>query len=186
MRTKLAAVIFILYVNSAFGQTVSEIETKYGKPVNAYTISENIWMTPEYTVDGQICQMRIYPKRIAPDTNYLSIRLPFDELKRVLNQLAPINIRGAKNEPFGITATGGGAAWTTYPYEKVTFIFTSSFKVDPDSLKESKPYVFSLQEFHSDGKPEKSAPSEDDFYRSQVTSAEIVTIRWNGRKCAGE
>lgn len=55
MRTKLAAVIFILYIVPAFGQTVSDLEMKYGKPVNAYSVSEHIWMTPEYNHNGQIC-----------------------------------------------------------------------------------------------------------------------------------
>src|SRR5437868_6430334 len=137
MKFKLTVAVFLLYAGSAGGQTASDIEVSYGKPVNAYSVSEHIWMTPEYTADGQVCQMRLYPKRISSDTNYLSKQLPFEELKEVLNQLVPLNARGVKKEPFGITATGGGAAWTTYTYEKVTFVFTSSFKVDPDSWKDS-------------------------------------------------
>jgi hypothetical protein len=143
-------------------------------------------MTPEYTADGQVCQMRLYPKRISSDTNYLSKQLPFKELKGVLNQLVPLNLRGAKKESFGTTATGGGAAWTTYSYDKVTFVFTSSFKVAPDSWKDSKAYVFSAGVVPSDEKPEDSIPSDDDFLHSQTSSTEIVTIKWNDRKCAGK
>jgi hypothetical protein len=186
MRTELAAVICILYITSAsaYAQTASDIETKYGNPIKAYTVSENIWMTPEYTVEGQVCQMRLYHKRIASDSNYLSTRLPFEELLSVLNQLVPIEKRGTKKEPFGLTATGGGAAWTTYPYQKVTFIFLSSFKVDPGSWNQSKPYDLSAQNFPYNQRSENS--SEGDFFRSQALAAEIVTIKWNDRRCAAK
>lgn len=184
MRIIFTAFILLLYVSAAFGQTESDIEMKYGKPVNTYVVSEHIWMTPEYTVDGQVCQMRLYSKRITSNTNYLSQRLPFEELKEVLNQLVPLNLRGAKKESFASTATGGGAVWTTYPYEKVTFIFTSSSEVAPDSWNETKPFVFSVRQSDSDREPENSAPSGDDFFRSRASSAEVVTIKWNDRKCA--
>lgn len=130
--------------------------------------------------------MRLYPKRIALEANILSTKLPFDELKGVLNQLVPLNVRGAKKASFGITETGGGAAWTTYPYEKVTFIFITSFKVNPDSLKDSKPYIFSIQPSPSDAKPENPPPSEDDFFPGQASNTEIVTIKWNERQCCGK
>jgi hypothetical protein len=66
------------------------------------------------------------------------------------------------------------------------FIFTSSFKVEPDAWKQSKPYVFTVQDFPSAEKTENSAPSDDDFLGSQASSAEIVTMIWNDRKCAGK
>jgi hypothetical protein len=79
----------ILCFNSAIGQTVADVETEYGKPTPAYSVSEHIWMTPEYAFDGQVCRMRLYPKRISADTNYLSQKLPFEELREVLNELVP-------------------------------------------------------------------------------------------------
>jgi hypothetical protein len=183
MRARLAATILILYVSPAFGQTASDIEIKYGKPVNAYSVSENIWMTPEYTADGQVCQMRLYPKRIAPGTNYLSRQLPFAELKVVLNELVPPRTRGPKKESFGLTVTGGGAAWTTYPYQNITFVYISALKITSVPPK-PEPYDFPVQEFLSGGKPENPLPSDDDFSPSQASSTELVTIRWNGRRCA--
>jgi hypothetical protein len=188
MRNKLifAALSIMLCANSAFGQTASDIDTKYGKSAKVYSVSEHIWMTPEYTADGQVCLIRLYPKRISATANYFFKELPFEELKGVLNQLAPLDTRGVKKESFGMSATGGGFVWTTYPYEKVKFIFTSSFKVDPNAWKESKPYVFTVQDFPSDEKTENSAPSDDDFLSSKASSAEIVTMIWNDRKCAGK
>jgi len=84
-------------------------------------------MTPEYAADGQFCRMRFYPKRISRNTNYGAHDLPFNELRGVLNELVPLETRGTKKQSFGATATGAGAAWTTYDYENVTFDFVSFF-----------------------------------------------------------
>ena len=183
MRVKLAAFVFLLCAGPAVGQTASDIEGKFGRPVGVYSVSGHIWMTPDYTADGQVCRMRLYHKRVASDTNYLSGTLPFDELKGVLNRLVPPNARGFKKELFGMSATGGGAAWTTYPYEKVIFTFTSSFEVDP--VKRLKPYTFTVSHSSSDVKAEDPTPTDDDFSPSGVSNAEIVTIEWSDRRCNG-
>ena len=179
-----AVAVLVLYVNSSSGQTASDMAGKYGKPIHAYTISEHIWMTPEYSADGQVCQMQLYPKRVAPNADYLPRQLPFEELKMVLNQLLPPNTRGTKKESFGITDMGGGAAWTTYAYDKVSFIFTFSIKVDPRSSRELESFTFPVDEFLS--RPEKTPPSDDDFLGSQASKTEVVTINWNDRRCAGK
>jgi len=96
MRLILAAAFFAFAASSALGQSASDIEAKYGKPTNVYAVSQNIWMTPEYTADGQVCEMLLYPRRIAPDAINLSNKLPFDELQIVLNKLVPVNTRGVQ------------------------------------------------------------------------------------------
>lgn len=106
MDYKLAVVILFLCVNSTIGQTPSELEKKYGKPVISYVVSENILMTPEYTTDGQVCAMRLHPRHFSGNTNHVSPSLPFEELTRVLNQLVPPPTRGAKKEPFDTGAAG--------------------------------------------------------------------------------
>lgn len=95
-------------------------------------------------------------------------------------------MRGLKQDSFGITETGGGAAWTTYPYEKVTFTFTFSMRIDPKALKESESYDFPVDEILRNRKPEKIPASSDDFLRSEASSTEVVTLKWNDRKCAGK
>lgn len=184
---KLAVILGLLYVSSAIAQTPSDFEKKYGKPVAAYQVSEHIWMTPEYTSDGQVCIMRLFPRRFSPNTNYLSPNLPFEEMKRVLNELVPLQTRGAKKAPFNTGATGGGAAWMSYDYENVKFSFVASFRPDPDSWKTRKEYVFSVKPESTPAQPPKpkdSVPSDKDFSSSQFMSTEIVTISWTGRQCA--
>jgi len=186
MRHNLAVAVLFLCVSSAIGQTPSELEKKYGKPVVSYVVSERILMTPEYTPDGQVCMMRLHPRHFAPNASYISPKLPFEELQQVLNQLIPLHIRGAKKEPFNTGATGGGAEWRSYMYEDVKFSFVSSFRPDPDSWKTRKEYVFSIEPTAAppQPKPRDSAASNNDFAPSQLSRVEIVTVTWNGRQCA--
>ncbi|HEY0727142.1 MAG TPA: hypothetical protein VGD38_03670, partial [Pyrinomonadaceae bacterium] len=100
------------------------------------------------------------------------------------NRLIPPMTRGNKGELFGYTDTGGGMAWTTYPYERVNFVFTFPSRIDKEALKQSEPFSFSAEEMASYRKPEKTPPTDKDFDNSAPDKLEIVTIVWNGRKCA--
>src|SRR5688572_10406386 len=142
MGRNLAVAIIFLCVSSVMGQTPSEFEKKYGKPVVSYQVSEHILMTPEYSPDGQVCRMWLHPRHFAPNTRFISPTIPFQELKRVLNQLVPPQTRGAKKEPFDTGAAGGGADWMTYAYANVKFSFVSSFRPDPNTKKE---YVLTIK-----------------------------------------
>jgi hypothetical protein len=184
VRAKFAVLVLLLSVTTVFGQTVSEIESRFGQPVPVYSLTEHIWTTPGYTSDGQVCQMKLFPKRVESNTDYLSNQLPFEELKFILNRLIPPAARGIKGESFGLTETGGGIAWTTYPYENAIFIFTFRLRLSKEPLKHSESYSFSADEIISSRKPAKTPPSYDDFDNSQTANLEIVTIKWAGRKCA--
>ena len=186
MHRKLAVAV-LLCVSAASGQTRSDFESKYGKPVVAYQVSEHIWMTPEYTTDGQVCMMRLHPRRFSANVGYISPDLPFQELNGVLNQLVPIHTRGTKKEPFDTGAAGAGVDWMVYAYENVKFTFSASFRPDPDSWKTRKEYVFSIKPEEVVAQPPKatdSAPSDNDFSSIKLFRPELVTIRWNGRECA--
>jgi hypothetical protein len=187
MRTTLALVVCLLCSGAASAQTAAELEAKFGKPAEVYSVSEHVWMTPEFTADGQVCRVRLFPKRTDGRTNYLSDKLRSEEVANFLDALVPVGERGNKVPlNFGATVTGGGAAWTTYEYEKVTFTFISSFlpSVDDPPLKKGE-YTFSVVEPKAERGSESSAPAADDFNGRQREHAEIVTIDWNGRKCVG-
>lgn len=188
MRIKLLFVGFIVLLSaiSTLGQTASAIEMKYGKTENVYSVSEHIWMTPVYGADGQACMMRLYPRRISVDANYWFKTLPSGELKNVLNQLVPINTRGAKKyEYFPTTTTGGGIAWTSYPFEKVTFTFLNSFTIT-SAVKRSDDFVFDEELLSSEKTPETGLKSSDEVPHPLSPEPEIVEIRWKDRKCVGK
>jgi hypothetical protein len=185
VKTKFAVLTLLLSVTTAFGQTASEIESRFGQPLRVYSLTEHIWMTPDYTSDGQVCQMKLFPKRVGPETDYLSSPLPFEELKSILNRLVPPATRGLKGKSFGLTHTGGGIAWTTYPYEKASFVFTFGMRFAHESLKQPEPVTFSAEEILAYSKPAQTPASNLDFDNSQTANVEIATIKWTGRKCAG-
>src|SRR5215213_9982813 len=183
----LVAVVLMFQPSLASGQTASDIEAKYGKPVSAYPVAAHIWMTPEYTAGGEICRMRLYPKRISENNNYLINQLPFEEFNKAVEGLVPLNARGAKTEPFGdgLWTTGGGVMWTTFKYERVTIMYSAGFKIDAEALKKSEPFDFSLTDIlTADKKSDTAKRAEDDFAPYQKSNAEMVTITWNDRKCA--
>lgn len=173
-----------LCVIPTFGQTVSEVESKYGKSVSVYSVSDHIWMTPDYSSDGQVCRMRLYPRRLGPKMDYLGSQLLFPELSQALNEIVPPRLRGSKEDGFGQTSLGGGTAWTTYEYENVTFSFIFSYKLDPDVLKTAESKVLTGPDPEGLPLPKKTLPGFDDFAASQNSPTEIVTISWNHRPCS--
>lgn len=176
--------MFTLGVVPTFAQTSSEVEKRYGKSVSVYSVSEHIWMTPDYSADGQVCRMRLYSRRLGGEKDYLGSELLFPELSDVLNEIVPPHLRGSKKGSFGQTSLGGGTAWTTYDYENVSFSFIFSYKLDPNVLEKAKSRVLTGSDPDGLPLPKRTPPSLDDFAGSQDSPTEIVTIRWNHRPCA--
>lgn len=180
---KLAVVITVLNVVSAFGQSRAEIEAKFGQPVNAYTVSERIWMSPEYAADGQVCRMTFYPRRFSSTTNYLKNKLPFDEFRSVIDVIVPVAIRGAQKEPFrnGTWDGGGGVSWANFIYERVTISYVAGWGDGPLGMGEP----VDLSSIEVTKEREKPKQTKEDFSRYSDSTAEIVTVQWRNRKCAG-
>ena len=179
----MALIVFGLSVVTTFAQTASQVEKRYGKPVSVYAISEHIWMTPEYAADGQVCRMRLYPRRLGRKTDYLGSQLLFPELSDVLNKVFPPHLRGSKKAGFGQTNLGGGTAWTTYEYENVSFRFIFSYKLSPDILEKAEAAVLTGPDPEGHLARKKTPPSLGDFAASENVPTEIVTISWNHRAC---
>jgi hypothetical protein len=181
---KLAIVMTVFNVVSAFSQTRTEIEAKFGQPVNAYKVSERIWMSPEYASDGQVCRMTFYPRRFSSTTTYLINQLSFDEFRTVIDAIVPLALRGAQKEPFGngLWNVGGGGRWANFVYERVTISYVAGFPVntalgmgEPVNLSDEVP-----------NRQEKPKTTKEDFSLYSDSTAEIVTVRWNDRKCPGK
>jgi len=180
---RLAIVMTVFSAVSVFGQSREEIEAKFGQPVSAYSVSETIWMSPEYASDGQVCRMAFYPRRFSSTENFLRNDLPFDEFRSVIDTIVPVALRGAQKEPFGngLWLTGGGVRWATFIYERVTIQYGAGFRVDPrlglgESLNlDEAPKVM-----------EKPRPVKEDFSAYSGSTAEMVIVRWNDRKCLGK
>ncbi len=152
------ALLSLVSFLSASAQSKADIENKYGTPISAYSVSENIWMTPEFTRDGQLCMARLYPKQIDANTNYLQGRLSLWDVKDVFDQLAPISVRGRKIDDLGLSVTGN-SVFQALVYEKVRINFVSSLGRSKDAKEED------VTEFRGIERPQ------------------IVTITWTNRTC---
>ena len=184
MSAKLLLITLVLSVTPVVGQTATEIEAAYGKPTLAYTVAEHIWMTPDFAANGQVCQMRFYPKRVGRDAAYLGGKLDPAELKWIVNHIVPPASRGNAKSLLGLGNGGGGMATANYEYEKVTFTlaFTINTNIDPKVLEKGE--FLSLDSLiPGDELPEPTPTpaTESDFDRSPIP--EIVILRWNDQTC---
>ena len=152
----------VFFSSSVYAQTLSEIEGKYGKPIRSYSVSENVWMTPEFTADGQLCMARLYPKKIDASNNYLNSDLSLAEVEAVFGQLAPVTVRGEKKEDYGWFATGG-MVFSGFGYEAVRINFLSSL---------------SSWSRVANSREAKEFPG--------IRSAQIATITWLHRSCVSK
>jgi hypothetical protein len=179
---KLAIGMTVFSAVSVFGQSRAEIEAKLGQPVNAYAVGKRIWMSPEYASDGQVCRMTFYPRRFSSTTNYLMNQLPFDEFRSVIDVIVPFAIRGAQKEPFGngLWDFGGGVAWATFVYERVTISYVAGIRIN-SALGMGEPVTLSDNEVTKG--QEKPKPIKEDFSLYSGSTAEMVTVQWNDRKC---
>lgn len=160
------ALILSFSVSSMWAQTLSELEAKYSAPIKSYSVSENIWMSPEFTVDGHLCMARLYPKKIDATTNYLNSMLSLWEVKDVFDEIAPLAVRGKKKEDYGMWFIGN-VIFTGFGYENVRINFVSSLSsTSLSKVSAKKRHVEEIAEFPG------------------VQSAQIVIITWLNRKCA--
>ena len=176
----------VFSVVSAFGQSRAQIEAKFGQPVKSYKVSERIWMSPAYASNGQVCRMTFYPRRFSSTTTYLGNKLPFNEFRTVIDAIVPFAIRGAQKEPFrnGMWDGGGGAMWTIFVYERVTIQYTVGFRIDPAALAKAEHVILDDEDSQQEEKPKpKPKQVKEDFSLYSGSSAEIVTVQWNDRKC---
>lgn len=178
----LAVVMTVLNVVSAFGQSRAEIEAKFGQPVNAYSVGERIWMSPEYDSDGHVCRMTFYPRRFSPSGNYLINQLSFDEFRSAIDEIVPVGTRGAQAEPFGNGRwnAGGGGRWVNFIYERVTVSYVAGLRVN---TKLGMGELVNLSVDEASKPQEKPKPINEDFSLYSGSTVEIVTVRWNDRKC---
>ena len=179
-----AALLLMLCFTSAHAQTANDFEKQFGKPDGMYTVHEKILLYARFAADGQVCRVSLYPLRepFAQSTKVLQ----YGDVKDFLNSFLPLEKRGAKKWPFGQTATGGGAAWTTYTYETVTFTFSASNAIERynGKLLRQGEFVFTFKDYVPP--LELPPPSKDDFKPNETGRIDTVGINWNDRKCLNE
>jgi len=96
------ALFGLFAVLSATAQTSSDLQAKYGKPLEAYEVRPNILLAVEYTTDGQILEAVIEPRHTEkqPENNSYSVTafssLSSEVVAEILDELIPSVERGKR------------------------------------------------------------------------------------------
>lgn len=74
-------------------QTAADLSTKY-PTVSSYEVRPGILATPRYTAEGQVCEMWIQKQNATRSGIRLDGYMSDELVKRVLDELVPLSIRG--------------------------------------------------------------------------------------------
>jgi hypothetical protein len=183
IRSLILVLLWVTCLGSVSGQTLAQIEEKFGTPIKAYSVSAEIWMTPAYDAEGQVCMMRFYPKRISSNTNYLADKFEPEELARVLKELVPEVSRGPLKDGSYISETNGGIGFTDFIYENVRFEFIWPHR----TTNATKAEAFVVDPNLPPPTPAEAATFREKLVNSALESAlktaRIVVVQWPNRKC---
>ena len=104
-------------------QTLSEIESKYGKAIKVYEPRPGIMMHVSFDGNGEASEITLERKSVTPDTIYLDKGLPNDVIRDIVNDLVPQSKRG-KSGPFSeLLVVTGGSGTQTQDYGNVTITY---------------------------------------------------------------
>lgn len=187
IRVGLIAGIVALNCIVVNAQDSRQIKQTYRKQENVYLIGSRLWMTPTYSKNGQVCLMRVYPRAISGNSNYLDPYLDISETLSFINRLFPVNTRGRRGDDFGISNIGGGVIWTNFYFEKVQFVFISTF--DRTNLSEraakSEPVDFGPvdEAAAAEWRRKEDAKSDDQLIQEHTFQVRVLEIYWPDRKC---
>lgn len=187
LKTALVLSILMLCSTGVQGQSSFDIERKYGKRVNVYSVGERLWMSPSYDKQGQICLMRVFPKTVSENTNYHDPDLDIEATLRFINELVPVHTRGRRAEDAGMSDLGGGIVWTRFNFEHVSFVFVSSFHLTKRPETDLGTFV-DLDSPHDEAaaaeyRRQEAMKSDDQIIRERAFSARVLEISWPNRKC---
>jgi hypothetical protein len=181
----------ILLAVSVSAQTVSDVGHNFsrtGKP--GVWAGQGVNLSLKFDEAGQICEA-VWPAEQYVDNVFLvgQSRVPAEQIKSILNLLAPRGLRGDPVGPlWGLGETGGGSGSYDYDYQnlKVTAFF--AFQVRADVLRDAKPYTFTAEPAEEPTAAVPRKKTEVNFFERQrlneeFSAAGVVLIRWKNRRC---
>jgi hypothetical protein len=113
--------ILLLAGSSAFAQSSSDLQARYGAPYEAYEVRPHILMTVLFGAVGQACEMDIEARHRYDGLNGTDL-IPLPVIEEILEEVAPTEERG-KVERL-ITFSGGCSSLRSGEYENVSIYRT--------------------------------------------------------------
>ena len=130
MKRKLLLLILILVITSisASAQNASDLAAKYGAPHQSYEIRPGIFMTVKSATDGQACELSIEKRHVTGSgtINLDPTILSPEEMKEIVEELAPISARGKERKGSGDMVIIGGGGTTVYDYENCRIAYLNN------------------------------------------------------------
>jgi len=74
---------------------------------------------PTYSDDGQLCEVGLQRRNYSPEKIRLDSSLTREEIDQALDELVPVNERGARSKDHGDILGVGNTMTTIYDYENV-------------------------------------------------------------------
>lgn len=193
MKIRFALIMGLVALSSVAvnAQDAKEIERTYRKQENVYQVDEELWMTPSYSEDGQVCMMRIVPRTISHNTNYLDRYVNVDAALKFLTRTFPINMRGPRKGAFGMSDIGGGVIWTKFEFENVQFVFVSSYDKSKMDFSKAKSEISGIgldfpiadEAAMAEAERKEDMKSDDQIIKEHVFNPQVLEILWSNRKC---
>jgi len=94
---------------------------KQYKAVEAYEVRPGILMLPQYSSDGQVCEIGLEKRHYLPTEINLGSEMKRKEIEEIANELVPPEQRGPKSDLAGggLIVVSGQGMTTTWDYENV-------------------------------------------------------------------
>ncbi|MEO6393379.1 MAG: hypothetical protein ABIP75_16135 [Pyrinomonadaceae bacterium] len=198
MKFRLIAVAFVILfsLNLMPAQNAVDIKSKFGTPTESYLVIDNIWMSPSYATNGQVCRMELFAKRHSAFGGYRPVKLTKDDFNRAIEKLVPELIG---SEPttvsIDVKGSGGDALWNRRSYEQISIVFITGFNFNDDAWLNARPTL----KFNE---PSSFSPVTKieflDPYKIQsvrytsvlgpryIERGESAVISWRNRKCSDD
>lgn len=188
-----AAFVILFSPSLVPAQNAADIESKFGTPTKAYLVLENIWMSPSYASDGQVCRIELFAKTRSAIGGYQSIKPYKADFIRALEKLVPeLMVPVATTEAVGVQESSGNVIWNLRSYDQISIVFVSGYNFSDDDWINFKPRLKFNE--RSPSSPVLKLEFLDGFsvrytsvlgprYRERVESA---VISWKDRKCSDD
>jgi len=118
--TILNGLILGAIAHSVVAQTPTDLETKYGPPLNTYVIRTGLLLTVKYTAGKQVCAMSIVEAGTGGANISTRTPLTYELVRQLIDELVPEAERGQKVRAYGAASVTGMTAQYLFNYEAVS------------------------------------------------------------------
>jgi hypothetical protein len=88
--------VLVLTAEAVVAQSSTELQSKYGPPLDAFVVRPGLLMTSKYAADGKVCEIYIVEARTPGSNIGLRTPLTMETVPALIDELVPEGERGDK------------------------------------------------------------------------------------------